>query len=257
MNAPAFDRYLRYDELTQLLKQFEREFNVAHLESIGTSHEGREVWALTISGPGEALEKPGFLVDANIHGSEVTASMAALHFAWTVLSKYGTDETITRLVDTTALYVIPMISPDGVEHVLSGAGWVRSGTRMYPHEEMRPGLHMSDIDGNGEMLSMRMEDPGGGWKISQKDPRLLVPRPARGSTSTEIPVPTGSRRRCNPGRVTSPCLNQRRGLWRPLSRRDRISVVCSRCTRGWSRSFGRLQHRQTSRCHRKISLNCS
>jgi len=176
MNAPAFDRYLRYDELTQLLKQFEREFNVAHLESIGTSHEGREVWALTISGPGEALEKPGFLVDANIHGSEVTASMAALHFAWTVLSKYGTDDTITRLVDTTALYVIPMISPDGVEHVLSGAGWVRSGTRMYPREEMRPGLHMSDIDGNGEILSMRMEDPGGGWKVSQKDSRLLVPR---------------------------------------------------------------------------------
>lgn len=81
MNAPAFDRYLRYDELTQLLKQFEREFNVAHLESIGTSHEGREVWALTITGPGQVLEKPGFLVDANIHGSEVTASMAALHFA--------------------------------------------------------------------------------------------------------------------------------------------------------------------------------
>lgn len=176
MDAPAFDRYLRYDELTALLKNLEREFDAASLESIGTSHEGREIWAMTITGAGEPRDKPGFLVDGNIHGSEVTASMAALHFAWTVLSKYGDDETITRLVDTTALYVIPMISPDGVEHVLSGVGWVRSGTRMYPREEARSGLHMEDVDGNGQILSMRMVDPGGGWKVSSSDPRLLVPR---------------------------------------------------------------------------------
>ncbi|MBT6149971.1 MAG: carboxypeptidase, partial [Gemmatimonadetes bacterium] len=176
MDKPPFDRYLRHDELTAQVQQFEREFDVAHLESIGTSHEGRDIWALTITGDGDPLDKPGFLVDGNIHGSEVTASATALYFAWTLLSGYGKDETITRLVDGTAIYVIPVISPDGVELVLSGTGWVRSGTRMYPHEEERPGLHMSDVDGDGRILSMRMEDPGGGWKISTQDERLLVPR---------------------------------------------------------------------------------
>lgn len=135
---------------------------------------------MTITGPAgstrEPLHKPGFLVDGNIHGSEVTASTAALHFAWTLLSGYGRDAAITSLVDDTAIYVIPVISPDGVEYVLSQKGWVRSGTRPFPHEEERPGLHMQDIDGDGLALSMRQLDAGGGWKVCPKDPRLLVPR---------------------------------------------------------------------------------
>ena len=60
--------------------------------------------------------------------------------------------------------------------MLSGTGWVRSGTRLYPHEEERDGLHPQDVDGDGQILSMRIEDPGGGWKVSTSDPRLLVPR---------------------------------------------------------------------------------
>lgn len=177
MDKPNFNRYYRPDDITQLLQQFVQAFpDLAALASIGTSHEGRDVWALTITGLGAPGDKPGFLVDGNIHGSEVTASVTALHFAWTVLSGYGTDEAITELADDTAIYVIPAISPDGIEHVLTGSGWVRSGTRSYPHEELRPGLHAQDIDGDGQLLSMRMPDPGGGWKVSDKDPRLMVPR---------------------------------------------------------------------------------
>ena len=179
MDKPDFARYYRYEELTELLQTYEREFaGLASLESIGKSYEGRDVWALTINNTatGDALEKPGFYVDGNIHGSEVTASVTALYFAWVLLSGHGHDETLTKLVDETAFYIIPAVSPDGVEHVLSNAGFVRSGTRMYPHEEERDGLHEEDIDGDGMILSMRIEDEGGGWKVSDKDPRLLVPR---------------------------------------------------------------------------------
>ena len=179
MKKPEFTQFYRYDALTELLRTYEQEFpDLAMVESIGKSYEGRDVWALTISSvaTGDPLEKPGFYVDGNIHGTEVTASSAALYFAWTLLSRYGDEEAITRLVDDCAFYIIPVVSPDGVEHVLSNAGTVRSGTRMYPHEEERDGLHAEDIDGDGLILSMRIEDPGGGWKVSEKDPRLLVPR---------------------------------------------------------------------------------
>lgn len=177
MEKPAFNKFYLHRELTELLQTFVHEFpGVAVVESIGKSHEGRDIWALTITGPGNHLEKPGFLVDGNIHGTEVTASTAALYFAWTLLSGYGTDTRITRLVDDTAIYIIPVVSPDGVEQVVARGGWVRSGTRMYPHEEERDGLHIKDVDGDGQILSMRMPDPGGGWKVSEKDPRLLVPR---------------------------------------------------------------------------------
>ena len=179
MDKPDFTQFYRYDALTEMLRTFEREFShLATVESIGKSYEERDIWALTISSAetGDPLEKPGFYVDGNIHGSEVTASSTALFFAWTLLSGYGEEEAITRLVDDCAFYIIPVVSPDGVELVLSNAGTVRSGTRMYPHEEERDGLHAEDIDGDGLILSMRIEDPGGGWKVSEKDARLLVPR---------------------------------------------------------------------------------
>jgi murein tripeptide amidase MpaA len=179
MDKPEFAKYYRYNELTELLRTYAMEFtNLATVASIGKSYEGRDIWALTITNTesGDPLEKPGFYVDGNIHGSEVTGSSAGLYFAWTLLAGYGKDQTITRLVDENTFYIIPVVSPDGVEYVLSNSGIVRSGTRMYPHEEERDGLHVEDIDNNDLILSMRVEDPGGGWKISAKDPRLLVKR---------------------------------------------------------------------------------
>jgi len=179
MEKPDFSKFYRYDELGALLRDFVHEFpQLTELEVIGTSHEGRDIRALTItnSSTGPALEKPGFYVDGNIHGSEVTASTTALYFAWTLLSGYGADGDITNLVNENTFYIIPVVSPDGVEHVLTNAGWVRSGTRMYPFEEERDGLQPQDIDGDGLILSMRLEDAGGNWKISDRDPRLLVPR---------------------------------------------------------------------------------
>ena len=179
MNKPDFSRYYRYGEVTEMLQAYQREFaGLASLESIGKSYEGRNIWALTITNRalGDPLEKPGFYIDGNIHGSEVTASVTALYFAWTLLSGHGDDEVVTQMVDETAFYIIPIVSPDGVEHVLSNTGFVRSGTRVYPHEEERDGLYEEDLDGDGMISSMRIEDHGGGWKISARDLRLMVPR---------------------------------------------------------------------------------
>ena len=51
------------------------------VESYGTSHEGRNLWLVTVTdgatGPHDA--KPAHWVDANIHATEVTGSAAALY----------------------------------------------------------------------------------------------------------------------------------------------------------------------------------
>ena len=58
------------------------------LESIGTSYEGRDIWLATItnSETGAASDKPGFLIEANIHSMEWTGSTAALHLVHKLLS---------------------------------------------------------------------------------------------------------------------------------------------------------------------------
>ncbi|MEZ0326702.1 MAG: M14 family zinc carboxypeptidase, partial [Fimbriimonas sp.] len=81
MPAIAFDCYYRYEELTQLLRAYEAEFpNLIHLGSIGKSHEGRDIWLVTVTDKtaGEHQDKPAFWSDGNIHASEVSASTAVL-----------------------------------------------------------------------------------------------------------------------------------------------------------------------------------
>ncbi|MBT3267382.1 carboxypeptidase [Candidatus Poribacteria bacterium] len=179
MDAPRFDKYYRYDEMVALLEQFAAEYpTLAQVEVIGQSHEGRDIPALTVTNAdtGAALSKPALYIDANIHGSEVTACSSCLYIAWRLLNGYADDAEIAAMLDTTAFYLIPMVSPDGVEHCLSTPGRVRSGTRLYPHEEEKDGLYPDDVDGDGRILQMRIEDPSGGWKVSEHDDRLMIPR---------------------------------------------------------------------------------
>jgi hypothetical protein len=43
-----FNRFYRYADLTRILKACAREYpNLIRLESIGKSHEGRDVWLVT------------------------------------------------------------------------------------------------------------------------------------------------------------------------------------------------------------------
>jgi murein tripeptide amidase MpaA len=182
MPNTKFNRFYRYHELTRLLKAYAKEYpDFIRLESIGKSHEGRDVWLVTATNfpSGVDTEKPAFWVDGNIHASEVTASAAALYLIHALVTRYGQDETITRALDTRAFYIVPRVNPDGAEWALADKPRViRSSTRPYPYEDDPiDGLsYGEDLDGDGRILQMRLEDPNGAWKGHPDDPRLMVRR---------------------------------------------------------------------------------
>jgi hypothetical protein len=176
--ALPFDRILFYDELTALLRGWAAARpDIVDLRGIGTSPGGRELWLVTITNKatGPALEKPALLVDGNIHAVEWTGGVAALNFIRRLLSDYGKDEQVTRLVDTRCLYVLPRLSPDGVEETLRDGRIIRS-IATTRREAPPPGLRWQDLDGDGRIVFMRFRDPNGPWKVSPADARLLVAR---------------------------------------------------------------------------------
>ena len=181
MPAIQFDRFVRYAELTEIVHAFAAEHpELVSLESIGKSHEGRDIWLVTVTNraTGAAIDKPAFWVDGNIHSTEVAASVASLYFLNELVTQYGKDPDITRALDTRAFYVCPRINPDGAEWALADRPkWVRSSTRAYPYdEEPIEGLTVEDIDGDGRILQMRIADPNGLWKSHPDEPRLMVRR---------------------------------------------------------------------------------
>ncbi len=174
-----FDRYLRYEELTDTLHALAAEYpDLCSVTSVGKSYEGRDIWLaeITNQATGPASEKPAFWVDGNTHAGEVTGSMSALYLIDTLLEGHGSDERITRLVDQQTFYVLPRLSPDGAERYLTTPHTLRATLRPWPDPEEEPGLHAEDVDGDGHILQMRVEDPNGEWRVSEKDPRLMLPR---------------------------------------------------------------------------------
>ncbi len=176
---PGYDSYLRYGELTERLHELAGEYPaLCEVSSIGESYEGREIWVagITNSATGPAKDKPAFWVDGNTHAGEVTGSMAALYLIETLLESYGSDERITRLLDQQTFYILPRLSPDGAERYLTTPYTLRATLRPWPEPEEEPGLHPEDLDGDGHIVQMRSKDPNGEWRVSDKDPRLMVPR---------------------------------------------------------------------------------
>jgi len=181
MPAIAFDRFYRYDDLTRLLNEYAAEYpQLIKVESIGKSHEGRDIWLVTATNTatGPDTEKPALWVDGNLHASEVAGSTASLYFIHSLTSRYGKDKTVTDCLDTRAFYIVPRVNPDGAEWALADKPKiVRSSTRPYPYdEEPVDGLLQEDIDGDGRILTMRIPDPNGAWKECPDDPRMMVRR---------------------------------------------------------------------------------
>jgi len=181
MPEVRFDRFYRYAELTAVLKAFADEYPaLVTLESIGQSHEGRDIWLLTVTrrDTGPATEKPAFWVEGNVHATEVAASVACVYFLNHLVAHYGTDPEVTRALDTRAFYICPRVNPDGPEWALSDKPkFIRSSTRSYPFDEDAiEGLDIEDVDGDGRILQMRIPDTNGLWKPHPEEPRLLVRR---------------------------------------------------------------------------------
>lgn len=179
MPTVDFARYYLYDDLVAILQSFADEYpQFAALDSIGQSHEGRDIWLMTLTNKetGAADEKPAFWLDANIHATEVTGSTAALHLIAHLLQNYATDDAIRRLIDQRAFYIVPRFNPDGAEHALTQPTYIRSTKRRYPFEDERDGLYPTDINGDGKIVQMRIADQAGEWRVSEHDPRLMVRR---------------------------------------------------------------------------------
>jgi aryl-alcohol dehydrogenase-like predicted oxidoreductase/murein tripeptide amidase MpaA len=176
-----FDRYYRYEELARILHEYALEYpGLVRIESIGHSYEGRDIFLATVTNwsTGDGRDKPALWVDGNIHAAEVAPSSACLYLLDHLVRGYGDDADITRCLDTRVFYICPRMNPDGAEWALADRPRIiRSSTRPYPFDEDPiEGLSEEDIDDDGRLLTMRVRDPNGPWKVSAEEPRLLVRR---------------------------------------------------------------------------------
>ncbi|MCX6551534.1 MAG: M14 family metallopeptidase [Acidobacteria bacterium] len=175
-----FKHYHSYDETVALLKMWAAKYpDLVDLYSAGQSFEGREIWQITVTSKktGKDTDKPAFFLEGGRHAGEISGIETTLYFINHVLTSYGTDPAITKLVDTKSLYLKPNNDPDGNTLYHLTAQTVRSTVR--PYDSDGDGLvdedAGEDLDGDGFLRQMRrFVGPGKGNAV--KDPKDLQGR---------------------------------------------------------------------------------
>lgn len=164
----TYDHYFLYEEIKEKLEYFQNTYpDLVQLQINTVTAEGRNQYAVTLTNKktGDALSKPGWYLDGNIHAGEVTSSMCAMHTIDYLLTSYGSDPVCTRILDKECVYVIPRVTPDGAETYLTTPYNLRSVNRDYMPEE--GGVKPQDLDSDGVIRMMAIPTPYGAWK---KDP---------------------------------------------------------------------------------------
>ena len=170
-----FGHYHTYDETVGLLRGWAAKYpDLVELHAVGQSFEGRDIWQLTIASRKHRkhTERPAFFIEGGRHAGEISGIEATLFFVHHVLTRYGTDPEITRLLDTRTIYARPMNNPDGSSLYHLTAQTLRSTVR--PHDSDGDGLldedAGEDLDGDGFIRQMRRH-VGKGKGSLVKDPR--------------------------------------------------------------------------------------
>ncbi|MFC1888275.1 M14 family zinc carboxypeptidase [Thermodesulfobacteriota bacterium] len=115
----ALKGYHNHDEMGAALEALAADYpTITHLETIGFSVRGREIWAMKVSdNAGMDEAEPEIVFDANIHGNERIGAEVTLYLLEELCAGYGVDPSITELVDTREIWVVPMMNPDGVASI--------------------------------------------------------------------------------------------------------------------------------------------
>jgi carboxypeptidase T len=124
LDFPTKDaNFHNYDETTDLLQTLARDYpSQVSLESIGQSHEGRQIWKVRITGDrSSADQRPGIVFMGGHHAREHLSMEIPLLFAKHLITQYAAGDTeIRRLVDSRDIHIIPMVNPDGSEWDIDG-----------------------------------------------------------------------------------------------------------------------------------------
>ncbi len=178
----TFDHLNTNDQIVTALEDINGAYPaLTDLRSLGKSEEGRDIWLFTINNhkTGQDTDKPGIYVDGTIHGNEVQASEVCLYLIYYLLENYGELESITKLVDSRAFYIIPIVNVDNRARFFSDpADYNYRRSAIVPYDDDRDGLadedDVDDLDGDNEILEMRIRDPFGDYKTHPDDPRIMI-----------------------------------------------------------------------------------
>jgi carboxypeptidase T len=109
--------YHSYKEMTSLLLNLAANHSdIMTVTSIGKTHEGRDLWLVKLSdNVSQQEDEPEVLFTGAHHGNERPGYEILIYFIQYMVDYYQNTTAVQDAIDSTQIYVIPMMNPDGVE----------------------------------------------------------------------------------------------------------------------------------------------
>lgn len=188
--AAAADYYDHATTTEHLASLGRQDPNTVRVCEIAKSREGRDVWMVEL-GQGsdrDRAARPAMLVVAGIEGDDLAGPFTAISWIERLVRQRNEDPNAAKLLETTTIYVVPCLNPDATERYFAKPT-EEIGRNGAPNDEDHDGLidedGCEDLNGDGLITMMRVEDKEGRYIADPNESRLMLPAdPLKG----EVPV---------------------------------------------------------------------
>ena len=174
----SFDKYHTPGEVNGLLKSWAAKYpGLTKLLTIGKSYGKNDLFVLRIAaGDSNPDSRPAVFVSANLEGNHLVGTEAALLLIEKLLTEYGSNKTITSLLEKRTVYAAPLLNPDAAQHFFNKPLCERNRNSNPVDEDVDDLLDEDgpdDLNKDGFITRMRVKDPEGKWLPNQLNPRLM------------------------------------------------------------------------------------
>lgn len=174
--AFAQNNYSNFKELSSRINQLQSQNrNLVSIKSLAKTNEGRDIWAITI-GSGDVKNRPAIAIVGGVKGSHLLGSELAVAFAEKLMSSKNSEET-KALLESTTFYILPRVNPDASEQYFSSLKYNRDGNATSTDDDRDGSFDedgFNDLNNDGLITWMRVEDPTGKWMTHPDDARIMV-----------------------------------------------------------------------------------
>jgi hypothetical protein len=168
--------YSDHAKVSQRLKTLETaNSQTTKLTSLAKTAGGKDIWVLEI-GSGDRASRPGIAVIGGADGSHLLGTELAVGFAEKLLASANTDSVKALLANTT-FYVLPNVSPDATEQYFAKVKYERSANATATDDDRDGKVNedpFEDLNNDGQITWIRIEDQTGKWTVHPADPRVMV-----------------------------------------------------------------------------------
>ena len=163
----------------QLASLAQKDPNLVRVRELAESRGKRKVWLVEV-GVGSDQDRntrPAVLVVAGSEGNDLVGPFTAVSWIERLVTQCRQDPPTAELLKTTTIYVVPCLNPDAIERFFTSPK-IEVGGNDAPRDDDHDGLvdedPGEDLNGDGLITMMRVEDKEGEYILDPNENRLLL-----------------------------------------------------------------------------------